>query len=242
MDTSPLDRHERIALYFSGGKDSLAVLYLLRDHLHRVTVYHRDTGDLLPEVREVVDHARAMAPNFVTIQGDVLGWIAENGAPSDLVPYTAHEVSAARGELARIVPRYDCCARNLMLPLHERVKADGCTLAIRGTKRADMPQLPMTSGETLDGLELWLPILEWSHDQVFAYLRSVGAPIPRIYDEAVNAPECARCTAWWSEKRAAYLRRHHPDLFGEYQRRLHAVFDELAPSMAALAGELREMN
>ena len=45
LDTSILDRHERIALQFSGGKDSLALWGLMRPHLDRVVVYHVDTGD-----------------------------------------------------------------------------------------------------------------------------------------------------------------------------------------------------
>lgn len=169
--------HERVAVCFSGGKDSLAVVYMLREAglLDRVTIYHNDTGDLLPEVREIVEHVKAFAPHFVHIQGDVLAWQAAHGIPSDLVPYTAHPVAAEVGQQrVKVASRYDCCYANLMLPLWERLQADGVTLVIRGTKDVDFPRLPVRNGQSMSGAEFLHPLEGWSHAQVFDYLRSVA--------------------------------------------------------------------
>jgi len=70
---TPLDRHGRGALHFSGGKDSLALVYLLRPSWERLTLYHVDTGDLLPEVREIVDMVEGMVPDFRRIETDAKG-------------------------------------------------------------------------------------------------------------------------------------------------------------------------
>lgn len=243
IDPSPLARHDRIGLSLSGGKDSMAVLYLLREHLHRITVYHLDTGDLLPEVRDTVAELRKMCPNFVHIQRDVLDWIDRHGMPTDLLPYAAHEVGRMAGQDAvRTVARYECCFANLMFPVWERAKADGVTLLIRGTKTCDQKRLPVTSGEVHDGIEIWLPIADWAHDDVFTYLRSVDAPLPRLYGDMTNAPECARCSAWWGEGRAAYLRKHYPDLFADYAVRLRAVTGEIIRSVECLNRELGVVN
>jgi 3'-phosphoadenosine 5'-phosphosulfate sulfotransferase (PAPS reductase)/FAD synthetase len=238
-----LGAHERVGLSFSGGKDSLACVYLLRDAglLDRVTIYHNDTGDLLPEVREIVEHVKGFAPRFVHLRQDVLGWIAENGLPSDLVPYTAHPFASVVGDRAPIVSRYDCCYRHLMLPLWERIKADGITLLIRGTRHGDFPRLPVLSGDAADGVEFLYPIQEWAPEQVFAYLRSVGAPICRVYETGHQAPECARCTAWQSVGMGAYLRRYHPELFADYRARLNVVLGAVGPVAATLAAEAMEI-
>jgi 3'-phosphoadenosine 5'-phosphosulfate sulfotransferase (PAPS reductase)/FAD synthetase len=238
-DLAPLDRHEKIALSWSGGKDSTAVLHILRDELHRLTVYHVDTGDLLPEMRDHVRRFEHIIPNFVRIQTNVAAWNIEHGLPTDLLPYSAHHIGRLMGEeRIKLVSRYDCCAANLMAPLYDRVKADGNTLLIRGTKRADMMQLPVESGEAPDGIELWYPLLDWSHDDVFLYLRQHGIPIPRLYGDMKNSPECARCTAWWHEGRGAYLAQHYPNLARDYQARLRLVAEEIGPSIDALGAEL----
>jgi 3'-phosphoadenosine 5'-phosphosulfate sulfotransferase (PAPS reductase)/FAD synthetase len=242
---SAIERHDRVAVCFSGGKDSLAVVYMLRAEglLDRVTIYHNDTGDLLPEVMEIVEHVKGFAPHFVHIKGDVGAWIAANGLPSDIVPYTSHPVAALAGQQrAKIVGRYECCSANLMRPLWDRLVSDGVTLVIRGTKTTDFPTLPVRHGETRDGVEFLHPLEGWSHAQVFDYLRSVGAPICRVYDDAEQAPECARCTAWMNVGQAAYLAKHHPALLRDYRSRMDIVMGELDAPMESLTRELRAIN
>lgn len=235
INMAPLTRHKKIALSFSGGKDSLACVHLLREHLNDITIYNLDTGDLLPEMRESIDRVEAFAPHFVRIQRDVNAWIAEHGLPTDLLPHSAHQVGQAMGEhKAKLVARYDCCYLNLMAPLFERVRADGNTLLIRGTKAVDMKKLPVKSGDVSDGLEIWYPLQEWSNDQVFACLRDKGVPLPRVYEHVVNSPECARCSAWWGEGRAAYLKQHHPELWRDYDARLQIVIGEIAAPLRLL--------
>lgn len=240
---SQLTRHDKIALAFSGGKDSLAIVYMLRPHLDRITLYHLDTGDLLPEIRAIVGHVKAFAPHFVHIHGNVTGWIEANGMPTDLLPYSAHDVGRVAGqEGIRLTSRYSCCYANLMLPVWERIKADGNTLVIRGTKAVDQKRIPAKSGETHDGIEIWNPIEGWSHEDVFDYLKAMGAPHNRIYDYMTNAPECARCPAWWGEGRAAYLKQFHPELFADYAARLRAVTGEIIESVNNLNRELGVAN
>jgi 3'-phosphoadenosine 5'-phosphosulfate sulfotransferase (PAPS reductase)/FAD synthetase len=240
VDYSILDRHEKIALMASGGKDSLACVYLLRDYLHKIMVYHVDTGDLLPEMRASAHRIAEMVPNFTRIETNVEGWINTHGLPTDLMPFSAHPIGHLMGQArTRLVPRYDCCWSNLMHPAMARTIEDGNTLLIRGTKAVDMPVLPAKSGDMLhDKMELWLPLQDWTHEQVFAYLAVEKVEIPRVYDYVVNSPECARCSAWWGENRAKYLKKHHPLLWLEYDARLQLVVNEIAGSLANLKREV----
>ena len=238
MSDSPLDRHTKIALSFSGGKDSRACVQMFKDRLDDIVIYHVDTGDLLPEMRASVAEVEAWAPRFVRIDTDVSGWIELNGLPTDLLPFTAHPVARHMGqERHPLVGRYDCCYTNLMWPVFQRVMADGCTLLIRGTKRVDMHRLPAEDGAVIAGVELYYPLLDWSHEQVFTYLALQGVKLSRIYDHCTNSPECARCSAWWGEGRAAYLKKYHPELWAEYDARLQIVIDAIAPSLALLRHE-----
>lgn len=229
---------QKVALQFSGGKDSLAVAHLLRPYWDRLTFYHVDTGDLLPEVQEIVDDMERQAPCFVRIATNSADWMARFGLPSDLVPTTCTPAGVIVGaSKQRIVDRFDCCASNIMAPMHQRMLADGIALVIRGTKRSDFVRMPAESGPT-DGYTLWLPLQEWSDDQVFAYLREVGAPICQVYEHTAKAPECATCPAWWNEGRAAYLARYHPDLAAAYRVKLAIVAREVEPVWFSLLAEV----
>lgn len=239
IDPSILAPHRNIALHFSGGKDSLAVAHMLRPWWALITFYHLDAGDLLPEVREVVAYMRRQVPRFVTISTDSSAWAKANGLPSDLVPTSTTPFGRMIGmSERRIVDRFECCAQNLWLPMHDRMHADGITLVIRGTKRCDTRKMAAENGNRSAGYQIWLPIEDWSHEQVFAYLRENDLPICRVYDDAVNAPECATCSAWWTEGRAAYLAKHHPELAAVYQEKLAAVAAEVAPAWASLQAEV----
>ena len=117
MNTRMIDHlspHANIALQFSGGKDSLAVAYLLRPHWDRLTFYHVDTGDLLPEIRAIVDEVEKIVPRFVRINTDSNSWREKFGYPSDLVPTSCSPSGVMIGMAPRrIVDRHDCCACDL---------------------------------------------------------------------------------------------------------------------------------
>lgn len=237
-----LDRHDhdKVAFSFSGGKDSTAVALLIEQWLPAIRVYHVDTGDLLPEIEDSVRRIEAKCLNFVRINTHVADWIAEHGLPTDLLPHTQDPIGRAMGEHqgVKLTPRYTCCANNLMNPLWNRVKADGCTLLIRGTKRCDMPTLPIESGQIADGIELLYPLQDWTHDDVIDYLKRCNWPIPSLYGQMTNAPECARCTAWWGENRAKYLKRAYPELYREYQARLTVILQSLEGPLRHLHREM----
>lgn len=238
---SILDGHERIALHVSGGKDSLACVYLLRPHLHRITIYHVDTGDQLPELQASIEHIKSIAPHFQTITTNVAAWQREHGIPTDVMPSGNDVAGIAMGRSrAPLAPRHACCWSNIMWPLAQRTIQDGNTLIIRGSKQADMPTLPMRSGDTepYTNIQLYLPLEEWDDAKVLNYLRTQGAPIPRFYTMLNTSPDCGHCSGWWEERRGAYLKRYHPGIYQEYRLRLLLIRGELLAPMSHLSREL----
>lgn len=244
IDWSPILRHAgRAAFFFSGGKDSTAVLWLLKQAgmLDRVTVYHLNTGDLLPDMVAHVAALRRHCFNFVEVRTDPKAWAAQHGEPSDLVPYTAHSVGQQVGEGVKLSARYDCCYANLMAPIYERAVCDGNTLILRGTRRSDMTRLPAADGETHDGVEMFYPIQEWSDADVFAYLAREGVALPALYGHFRQAPECATCPAWWHEGRGPYLRTHHPAMYAEYYGRVSRVAEGINGPLRAYKAMVEDL-
>ena len=237
-----LDRlrgHDQIAMAFSGGKDSLACVYLMREHLDRITIYHVDTGDELPEMRDSVAAVEAWVPHFVRVQTDVTGWIERNGIPTDLVPHTAHYLGQAMGEgRIRLASRYDCCRDNRAGALYARIRQDGNRMMISGIRQDDMKRMASHDGDMLDGMEVFYPLEMWSTADVLGYLASVGAPLPAFYPELEHGVDCAGCSAWWSEKRGAWLRRKHPEIYRHYIARLRLIEQEISEPLRLLASEI----
>lgn len=233
------DRHDKIAFEFSGGKDSLATLHLLRAHWDRFTVYWLNAGDAFPETLEIVELVRAAVPHFVEVKSDVHAVIAQHGLPTDLLPCNSTPVGRiiAGDHNILLQDRYSCCARTVMQPLHDRVLADGNTCIIRGQKAADMG-VPIKGG-VHDGIEIFNPIIDWKDEDVFAYLRDNSLPISPVYETMHTTPECMTCSAWWDDGRAAYMRERHPEAYAKYQTRLHHIRVVVEPMIQAFNIEVK---
>ena len=229
-----LTRHERIAFQFSGGRDSTAALYLMREHWDRMTVYHMDTGDQFPETRAVVDRV-AQDVSLVRITADVTAYRAEQLA-SDLVPVDNLPLGLmVSGRTQKIVARWECCYRNLMEPMHQRMLDDGITLIVRGQRDDEFVAPPMRSGDVQAGIEVLYPIQQWSGAEVTAFLQAHDLPIAPYYERgARRAPECLGCTAWWDEGRAQYLRDHHPEAYAAYRENMKVIRIEIDRQYAML--------
>lgn len=226
ISPEPLLRHTNIAFQFSGGKDSTAALFALRDQWALLTVYWLNSGDAFPEtaafVRRVAAEVVAAGGRFVEVPGVVNDIIAKYGPPSDLIAADASGPAWFYniGSGTRLQDRVLCCARSKMFPMHERMVADGITLVVRGQRAADIYKGPLHSGESADGIEFYYPIEGWSDSEVFAWAIEHNV-LPPLYSAGLaRSGDCMRCSAWLGDRRAAYLAEHHPIAFRDYSTRV----------------------
>lgn len=233
----------KCVLQFSGGKDSLACLYLLRPYWDRLTVMWTNTGAAFPETLELMSRIRAMVPHFVEVKGDQPGHVALMGLPVDVVPVR----NTAVGQM--IQPNHDvllqsyleCCAASFWLPMQNAVMGLGATLIIRGQRAAEARRAPIQSGHIDNGIMIRFPIENWSERQVYDFLRRKGVDVPAHYEYTKTSLDCWSCTAYLDENqgRMQYMREKHPVLWKQYEPRLRevraAVLAELAHVDAALA-------
>jgi phosphoadenosine phosphosulfate reductase len=234
-----IERHDRIALQFSGGRDSLACLYLMRPYWEKLTVYWCDTGAAYPETIALMQQVRDMVPNFAVIEGRQPQVVTEFGIPSDIVPVNATPIGRfVGGEAPLIQDRYSCCIRSMMQPTLERMLADGITLIIRGQKQKDRLKSQVRSGDVHDGVEYLFPIEEWDTRKVMRFLADEGATIPRFYEMLNGMPDCMTCSAWWEEGSAKYLKRYHHAQYLENQQRLDIINKAVGEHIAAFNREV----
>ncbi len=221
-----IGHHERIALQFSGGRDSLALLLALRPYWPRLTVYYTNSGDPYPETKGLVDAVKHVVPRFVEIEGRVAGVHAEFGLPSDVLqPGVGYQF--ARTDIEGYVPlidRHFCCMKSIMEPMHERMKADGITLLLRGQRSEESTKSHVKSGEVIDGIQIAFPINDWTTQQVEQFIEQCGVPPPPFYAHGLtSSPDCMRCTAWLEHGAHKYLSKVHPAVAAEVNERLAKI-------------------
>ena len=112
----------------------------------------------------------------------------------------------------------------------ERVKQLSITALIRGQRNEEQLRPPHYEGaRDLSGAEIFLPIEDWATEEVFEYLKEQKAEIPVFYQYMKAGPKCMLCTAWLKDQagKGKYLKRFHPEVFKEYQRRMAVVRAEI---------------
>lgn len=212
----------KIALQFSGGKDSLVLLDLMRKHWDKMTVYYCNSGDAFPETKAIIDAVKSIVPHFVEVQGKKKEVEAEHGWSSDLVPASTTPFGCMVEEKKQtLIDRYSCCYLSLMKPLHDRMREDGIKVIIRGQRNSDFPKSPIKDGEVVDGFKIFYPLANYTETDIFEYLEKNDIPIPRFYTEGMTSGgDCMHCTAWVEHGQAKYLNKFHP-------KEAKIVFDRL---------------
>lgn len=238
------ERAPNVALQFSGGRDSLAMLLLLRPVWDCLTVYYTTTGDAFPETLALAKRVAATVPNFAVIRGDVRAVQAKHGWPTDVLqagamwPYGALNIA----DHLRLVDRYFCCYESIMAPMHARMKADGITTIVRGQRDSDEPKSHVRHGETVDGFTILYPIADWSTEQVELFIHDAGWTVPPYYPAGMtSAADCMHCTAWLEHGAAGYLRKNHPDVAAEVRVRLDTIKRAVTPFLRNLDKALEQL-
>ena len=248
LDTDAINaafaRHEKAALYLSGGKDSLALLYAMAPWWDRLTVVWLNTGDAPRDTIARMAQIAETVPSFLEVRADQPAIIATDGIPVDLhVP----EMTDTFGEWMsqtgiRFQPRYQCCANVLWYPLHAAITEGGFTLLIRGQKQSDQLRPNSHNGMQLpDGGELLFPLDTWTDDDVFQFLRDIGVELPQHYQYGRSNIDCCTCPAYLTEfHRGVYLREQEPEKYPLYRKRLALVSAHAESHMLALMREVNE--
>lgn len=190
-----LDRHEKVVLQFSSGKDSRACLELIRPYLKRITVMWANSGNPYPEVVEYMDDILLSVPNFVELVGEQPGWVIEHGMPVDVLPVSAGHFGLMMGtSVPKLQPFNACCGHNLWEPMAKFVIEGGYTGIIRGQKASDKLKPPFKHGDVFHGLEFYHPLENATDSEVIEFL---GDDIPGFYKRGLTSSlDCLNCSAF----------------------------------------------
>lgn len=209
------------ALQFSGGKDSLACLFLLEPEWPDLVVIWVNTGDAYPDTLERMAYWRRTLPHFLEVRSSQPEQIQRCGYPSDVVPvrYTrvARIFGASEGPL--IQSYLECCNENIWQPMCDVVEKLGIATLVRGTRKSDSHKAPIEPGQTIDGITYEMPIWDWSDEQVFEFL---GDRAPSYYQTESDGRDCQLCTAYRKDNQVRPRNLPEP-LRSEFDRRVTLI-------------------
>lgn len=235
-------RHEKVALMFSGGKDSIACLHLLEEYLDRTTVIWINTQANFPEINDLMDGVKQLVPRFLEVVTDQPASIKANGYPTDVLPinFTAFGQSCTSIKSIKLRSYVECCNENLWQPAQEMLKDLKFTGVIRGQRLEEDHKSSVPSGYIEDGIEYIFPINDWSEQQVYEYLTEKGVPLDDRLKMTHSSLDCWNCTAYLnsSQERMEYVKVKHPEKFkqviGIIKEIDTAITEELAGHRAIL--------
>jgi 3'-phosphoadenosine 5'-phosphosulfate sulfotransferase (PAPS reductase)/FAD synthetase len=221
----------RVALQFSGGKDSLALLYMLRAWWNDLTIYWANPGDPPDELLDLMRRVAGEVPHFVEVPGRRWEVIQQFGWPANVVPAghdrLSHDIFV-KSKTPLLQDRLSCCIRSMMAPMHERMIQDGVTLVLRGQRGADALAARMPeSGE----YEVLFPIDSWSDEDVFGFLAGRGVKLPGWYEVSKHGMDCLTCSAWHAREHLPYLDATSPHAAALVRHRMETINEAALAAM-----------
>ena len=208
-------RHAPAVFASSFGAEDMVVIDLIAKHGLPIRVFTLDTGRLPEETHALIDRTRERyglpidiyAPDARLLQG----FVRENGA---------------NAFYASVELRKGCCAVRKTEPLRRALVAKGAW--ITGLRRAQSVTRSDTAIEEYDavhGLPKFNPLADWSHDDVWHYLRARDVPYNVLHDRGYPSIGCAPCTRavapgedvragrwWWEAPEHKECGLHRPQI------------------------------
>jgi len=217
--------YDWIVLNSSGGKDSqtmIEVVYKMAVsqgfRLNRIVVAHADLGRV--EWTGTKDLAERQAKHYglefqaiARPQGDLLNHIESRGMwPSSTSRYCTSDHK--RGQIGKIIT-----------DLGRRLPGTIRVLNCMGLRAQESPARSKKVALVHDKrnstqrrhVDTWLPILDWTEDQVWASIKETGVEYHKAYDLGMPRLSCVFCV--FAPKAALIIAgKHNPELLQEYVR------------------------
>lgn len=218
-------------LAFSGGKDSMACLHLLKDSLD--CAIYVDTGKSYPETAEMVRYASKLV-SVITVYTNRAEQNERDGIPADVVPVDWTRIGQmVTGRKPVMIQNYlSCCWENISLPLLSKAAEIGATEIVYGQRNDEGHKSTSRNGDIVEGIVRLQPIENWTSDQVMEYLAS-KMDIPAHYKIKHSSLDCYDCTAYRkdSRDRVRFTKRNYPEMYREYSERIHLLNQALLSSL-----------
>lgn len=232
-------------LFFSGGKDSLALLHMHRAQWDSMYVLWINPGAPYASTVAQMDAWKKLLPHFVEVKGNQPQHIAQFGYPVDVLPVNFTRTAKERygNDSPVLLQSYlDCCMANLWQPAADAVKSLGVKRVISAFRKEESFDNMVKGDAVIDGVEYIYPLIDWKEADVFAYLRANDIQLPEEYGRGEKkSRDCWNCTAWaWED--ADRVRNLPPEQRAELHRRYIEIAEITDRAIQPLKVAMRSAN
>lgn len=244
-----LERHDKAALLFSGGKDSIALAHLLKPYRERLTLLWVNTGMMFPHMAGFIwRFAQTHGYELVELHSDQAKRFSIHGLPSKIIPIfntrQAMETEEKPQPRMFLANPISCCSELRAKPAIEWMQLNGIRVVIHGQRAQDVGR-PQFSDQITEIAPLW----DWSEADVYEYIRANSLELPEQYQAGyADSGECWNCTSEVSESRFRWMAKRYPELlvkfvpiFADVCGAVHKQLDDMGPGMTAAARAYKEL-
>ena len=176
--------HSPAVLANAFGPESMVMTDLIARHGLEIGIFSIDTGRL-PEETHALAHSvhQRYGPVITMVSpdaGEVSEWTARHGQNGF---YDAVEL------------RHGCCGVRKVAPLRRVLAGKRAWLTgLRREQSRTRADLAVSEWDEGYGLQKFNPMLEWSTEQVWAYIHDHQVPYNKLFDHGYTSIGCAPCT------------------------------------------------
>ena len=168
----------------SFGAEDMVVLDAIAKNARRIEVFTLDTGRLPEETHALLETVRNKYPIAIrTYFPDAIAvqtWVEQNGP---------------NGFYRSIAQRQQCCHIRKVEPLKRAlVGKKSWITGLRREQSAARQTLELEAWDEANGLLKINPLLDWTTEDVWAYIRTNDVPYNALHDRAYPSIGCAPCT------------------------------------------------
>ena len=166
-----------------GAEDMVLTDIIVKNQLH-IEMFSLDTGRLPREtydlMQEVSDRYGVALKVYYPDSTSVERYVANNGI---------------NGFYDSVEARKSCCFVRKVEPLRRALKGKGAWITgMRRDQAVTRGTLEISAFDADMGLQKFNPLLDWTHKEVWAYIRQHDLPYNKLHDQFYPSIGCAPCT------------------------------------------------
>jgi phosphoadenosine phosphosulfate reductase len=168
----------------SFGAEDMVLLDVIAKNARKIEVFTLDTGRLPEETQALLETARDKYPiairTYFPDTAAVQAWVEQNGP-------NAFYKSVAQ--------RQQCCHIRKVEPLHRALAGKKSWITgLRREQSQARQNLQLEAWDEANGLIKLSPLLDWTNDDVWAYIKLHDVPYNALHDRGYPSIGCAPCT------------------------------------------------